>query len=57
MGQPLYNFVVVVDDADMKISHVIRGEDHVGNTPKQIFAVRGAGDEGAHFCPYAADFE
>ena len=36
VGQPLYNFVVVVDDADMGITHVIRGEDHVGNTPKQI---------------------
>ncbi len=36
IGQPLYNFVVVVDDIDMAITHVIRGEDHVGNTPKQI---------------------
>lgn len=36
IGQPLYNFVVVVDDIDMAISHVIRGEDHIGNTPKQI---------------------
>ncbi|MGF1491904.1 MAG: glutamate--tRNA ligase [Microcoleaceae cyanobacterium] len=36
IGQPLYNFVVVVDDIDMGITHVIRGEDHVGNTPKQI---------------------
>ncbi|MGA7955340.1 MAG: glutamate--tRNA ligase [Gloeobacterales cyanobacterium] len=36
IGQPLYNFVVVVDDIDMKISHVIRGEDHISNTPKQI---------------------
>lgn len=36
IGQPLYNFVVVVDDIDMKISQVIRGEDHIGNTPKQI---------------------
>ncbi|NDJ19077.1 glutamate--tRNA ligase [Myxacorys almedinensis] len=36
IGQPLYNFVVVVDDIDMQISHVIRGEDHIGNTPKQI---------------------
>ncbi len=35
-GQPLYNFAVVVDDWDMQISHVIRGDDHVGNTPKQI---------------------
>ncbi len=35
-GQPLYNFVVVVDDIDMQISHVIRGEDHIANTAKQI---------------------
>ena len=35
-GSPTYNFVVVVDDADMRISHVIRGEDHLNNTPKQI---------------------
>ena len=33
---PLYNFAVVVDDATMEISHVIRGEDHIPNTPKQI---------------------
>ncbi|TSC82346.1 MAG: glutamyl-tRNA synthetase [Parcubacteria group bacterium Gr01-1014_20] len=33
---PLYNFAVVVDDEEMKISHVIRGEDHLSNTPKQI---------------------
>jgi glutamyl-tRNA synthetase len=33
---PLYNFVVVVDDYEMRISHVIRGEDHISNTPKQI---------------------
>ena len=35
-GRPMYNFVVVVDDAYSKISHVIRGEDHISNTPKQI---------------------
>jgi len=35
-GMPTYNFVVVVDDALMKITHVIRGEDHLSNTPKQI---------------------
>jgi glutamyl-tRNA synthetase len=35
-GTPTYNFVVVVDDIDMKITHVIRGDDHVNNTPKQI---------------------
>ncbi len=34
---PTYNFVVVVDDLEMKISHVIRGDDHINNTPKQIF--------------------
>lgn len=33
---PLYNFVVVVDDHDMDITHVVRGEDHIPNTPKQI---------------------
>ncbi|MGB9598709.1 MAG: glutamate--tRNA ligase, partial [Minisyncoccales bacterium] len=33
---PLYNFAVVIDDFEMKISHVIRGEDHISNTPKQI---------------------
>jgi glutamyl-tRNA synthetase len=35
-GSPTYNFCVVVDDMDMKISHIIRGDDHVNNTPKQI---------------------
>jgi len=35
-GTPTYNLTVVVDDMDMKISHVIRGDDHVNNTPRQI---------------------
>jgi glutamyl-tRNA synthetase len=35
-GQPLYNFAVVIDDIDMTITHVIRGEDHIANTAKQI---------------------
>jgi glutamyl-tRNA synthetase len=35
-GNPTYNFCVVVDDWDMKITHVIRGDDHVNNTPRQI---------------------
>lgn len=35
-GSPVYNFVVVVDDVDMGITHVIRGDDHINNTPKQI---------------------
>ncbi|HVH67620.1 MAG TPA: glutamate--tRNA ligase [Gemmatimonadales bacterium] len=37
---PLYNFAVVVDDIDMTISHVIRGDDHISNTPKQIVVYR-----------------
>ena len=37
---PLYNFAVVVDDIDMQITHVIRGDDHVSNTPKQIAVYR-----------------
>jgi glutamyl-tRNA synthetase len=35
-GTPTYNFCVVVDDADMRVSHVIRGDDHLNNTPRQI---------------------
>jgi len=35
-GMPIYNYVVVIDDADMKITHVIRGDDHISNTPKQV---------------------
>lgn len=42
---PMYNFVVVVDDADMRISHVIRGDDHIPNTPKQILLYRACGFE------------
>jgi glutamyl-tRNA synthetase len=43
-GVPTYNFGVVVDDLDMRISHVIRGDDHVNNTPRQIniYAALGA---------------
>lgn len=36
LTEPLYNFAVVVDDYEMEITHVIRGEDHISNTPKQI---------------------
>lgn len=42
-GTPIYNFVVIVDDADMHISHIIRGEDHIPNTPKQILLYQAAG--------------
>jgi glutamyl-tRNA synthetase len=42
-GTPTYNFCVVVDDLDMKITHVIRGDDHVNNTPRQINIMRALG--------------
>jgi len=42
-GSPLYNFVVVVDDAAMGITHVVRGKDHLTNTPKQIRIYEGLG--------------
>ncbi len=44
-GSPTYNFVVVVDDIDMKMTHVIRGDDHLNNTPKQILLYRALGAE------------
>ena len=50
-GVPTYNFGVVVDDLDMAITHVIRGDDHVNNTPRQIHiyrALQGAMPEFAH---------
>ena len=40
---PTYNFAVVVDDADMRISHVLRGEEHINNTPRQINLYRALG--------------
>ena len=42
-GTPLYHFAVVVDDAAMEISHIIRGEDHISNTPKHILLFRALG--------------
>ncbi len=44
-GSPTYNFCVVVDDLDMRITHVIRGDDHVNNTPRQINILRALGHE------------
>jgi glutamyl-tRNA synthetase len=45
IGTPTYNFCVVVDDWDMQVSHVIRGDDHVNNTPRQINILRALGAE------------
>jgi glutamyl-tRNA synthetase len=42
-GDPLYNFVVVVDDATMGVTHVVRGDDHLSNTPKQVQLYRALG--------------
>jgi glutamyl-tRNA synthetase len=42
-GTPTYNLTVVVDDIDMRITHVIRGEDHINNTPRQINIFRALG--------------
>jgi glutamyl-tRNA synthetase len=45
VGTPTYNFCVVVDDIDMAITHVIRGDDHVNNTPRQINIFKALGRE------------
>ncbi|HHJ17080.1 MAG TPA: glutamate--tRNA ligase [Gammaproteobacteria bacterium] len=42
-GSPTYNLTVVVDDSDMQITHVIRGDDHINNTPRQINLIRALG--------------
>ncbi|MET0660800.1 MAG: glutamate--tRNA ligase [Steroidobacteraceae bacterium] len=44
-GTPTYNFCVVVDDLDMKITHVIRGDDHLNNTPRQMNMIKALGGE------------
>ncbi|MBM5814233.1 MAG: glutamate--tRNA ligase [Cyanobacteria bacterium M_DeepCast_100m_m1_067] len=49
IGDPLYNLVVVVDDAAMAISHVIRGEDHIANTAKQLLLYEALGAEAPVF--------
>ena len=44
-GSPLYNLAVAVDDRDMGITHVVRGQDHVSNTPRQVMLLRALGEE------------
>lgn len=48
-GAPTYNFTVVVDDFDMDITHVIRGDDHVNNTPRQINILKALGKPLPHY--------
>ncbi len=54
-GSPTYNLTVVVDDSDMDITHVIRGDDHVNNTPRQINILARAGRRAAGLCARADD--
>ncbi|MEM7517440.1 MAG: glutamate--tRNA ligase, partial [Planctomycetota bacterium] len=48
-GAPTYNFVVVCDDADMEITHVLRGEEHLTNTPKQILLFEALGKKAPQY--------
>lgn len=48
-GSPTYNFACVIDDSDMKITHVIRGDDHISNTPKQLAVYKALGIEPPKF--------
>lgn len=57
-GWPTYNFCVVVDDIDMQMTHIIRAEEHINNTPKQIYVYRALGLEPpvfAHVSPILGD--
>lgn len=49
-GSPTYNFAVVCDDADMKMTHIIRGDDHIMNTPKQVPLYEALGFKQPIFC-------
>lgn len=52
-GTPTYNLTVVVDDMDMAITHVVRGDDHINNTPRQINILRALGAETPHYAHVA----
>ena len=52
---PTYNLTVVVDDATMGITHVIRGDDHLNNTPRQALLYEAFGYDSAHICPHTND--
>ncbi len=53
-GSWIFHFVNVVDDIEMKMTHVIRGEDHLSNTPKHIELYQALGAEAAEVCPHPA---
>src|SRR6185369_7860343 len=48
-GHPTYHLSVVADDIDMAITHVVRGDDHISNTPKQVLLYRAAGADVPRF--------
>jgi glutamyl-tRNA synthetase/nondiscriminating glutamyl-tRNA synthetase len=52
-GRPAYNFAVVIDDALMEVTHVIRGEDHISNTPRQLLLYRALGFKPPQFAHLA----
>ena len=54
-GQPTYHLSVVADDIDMAITHVVRGDDHISNTPKHVLLYQALGDAGAAVRARAAD--
>ena len=54
-GTPTYNFCVVVDDMDMGVTHVIRGDDHLNNTPRQMNMLAALGANAAGLCARADD--
>ena len=53
-GSVLYNFAVAIDDLDAGITHVVRGEDHLSNTPKQLLVLEALGATPAGVCAPAA---
>ena len=52
----MYNFAVVIDDAFMRITHIIRGEEHIVNTPKQILLYEACGYANATFWAFTSYF-
>ena len=54
-GTPTYNFCVVVDDWDMKVTHVIRGDDHINNTPRQINLLKALECTNSSICSFIND--
>ena len=54
METPLYHLAVVVDDLEMGVTHVIRGEDHISNTPRQMLIGRALGAPEFFYAHYSA---